>query len=115
MCCSRIQHYIIKINESVEIEKIIIYKQQKYKLAKDAEEAIKFIDRLKKRALRSFKRYWALHEKIESDGQGKLISNRNRVIDKDSKAREFVETFVLEAVSDENTFCEESVAEDSFV
>ena len=116
MCCSRIQHYILRINANVEIEKIILYKQQKYKLAANAEEALEFIERkLLKRALRSFKRYWVLREKIESNGQGKLISNRDRAIDKHSHAREFVETFLNEALNSENELHEEFTVEDSFV
>ena len=77
---------------------------------------MEFIERkLLKRALRSFKRYWVLREKIESNGQGKLISNRDRAIDKHSHAREFVETFLNEALNGENELHEEFTVEDSFV
>ena len=44
-CCSRIQRYILKINES-DVEKIVIYKNQTYKIATNQEEANDFIKRV---------------------------------------------------------------------
>lgn len=101
-CCSSIQQHIIEINECDEIEKIILYKNQTYKLASNKKEAEKFIKKkLLLKACRIFKRYWQQLDKINKDGQGKLLSNKGNPIDEKSKARKYVEAFVNEALEDE--------------
>lgn len=94
-CCSTIQIHVIKINQSSEIEKIILYKNQTYKLAANREEADEFLKKkLYNKALRLLYRYSILNDKVNSDGQGKIISNKDHVIDAESKARNYVETYV---------------------
>lgn len=103
-CCSSIQMNIIKINNSKEIEKIIMYKNQSYKLAINREEAIEFVKtKLLNKGCRILKRYWQLFDKISKDGQGKLLSTRGDVIDEESKARPYVEAFVQEVISKTNS------------
>lgn len=102
-CCSTIQQHIIEINECDEIEKIIIYKNQSYKLASNKEEAEEFIKRkLLTKGCRILKRYWQLLDKISSNGQGKLLSNRGNPIDENSKARKYVESFIESSLGNEN-------------
>lgn len=98
-CCSMIQQQVIEINSSSEIEKIIMYKNQSYKLAASSEEAIDFIKKkLLYKGCRILKRYWQLYDKIINDGQGKLLSTRGDVIDEESKARPYVEAFIKKAI-----------------
>ncbi len=95
MCSSHIQQHILKINEDIGIEKIIMYKNQSYRLAKDSSEAFDFIrNKLFIRGLRHLKRYWTLLDKIRNDGQMKLLSNRGDIIEKDSRARDYFETYL---------------------
>ena len=66
------------------------------------EEAEKFIKKkLLLKACRIFKRYWQQLDKINKDGQGKLLSNKGNPIDEKSKARKYVEAFVNEALEGE--------------
>lgn len=93
-CCSNIQAHILKINESPEIEKIIIYKGQAYKLAESEEEAINFIDvKFQERMNRLSHRMALLKDKVKRDGQGKLMSTRCVPME-DSQGRPYVETYV---------------------
>lgn len=104
-CCSSIQLNVIEINNSDEIEKIIMYRNQSYKLATSEEEAINFVKtKLLYKGCRILSRYWQLLDKIMSNGQGKLLSTRGNVIDEESRARPYVEAFVKKAISGrENT------------
>ena len=99
-CCSTIQKQVIDINSSDEIEKIIMHKNQTYKLAASQEEAFDFIkNKLLYKGCRILERYWQLHDKIFKDGQGKLLSVRGDVIDEESRARPYVEAFVKKTFS----------------
>ena len=95
MCCSYIQSDVLYINSSLEVDKIILFKHQTYKIAKDYDEAIDFLN---KKFLKKIKklgsRYTAIKKKIYQDGQGKILSNRGEVIDGKSKAREYRETYI---------------------
>jgi hypothetical protein len=55
-----------------------------------------FLDGRKKAALRILKRYWIAMDKIDRDGQGKLLSDQEREITKQSRAKEFYESFIKE-------------------
>ena len=76
MCCSYIQKYIMSLNESNEIEEIILYKNQTYKIAKDIDEARSFLkSKLLIKACKMLKRYWGLLDKVNKDGQFDLEGN----------------------------------------
>lgn len=70
MCCSYMHEDVMKLNSNIYIEKIIIYKNQSYKIAKNTDEAKHFLkEKLLNKAVRMFKRYWFLLRKVNSDGQ----------------------------------------------
>lgn len=93
--CPNLYRDIYVINASSEVEKIIIKDNNNFKLA-TKEEARKYADKMKERAIKVFKKYWDVERKIANDGQGKLISCQNKAIDATSDARQFVETFIKE-------------------
>lgn len=72
--CIAIWSDIDTLNKSVDIDKIIIKdsKALTFKLAANKDEAMIYIDKFKNKALKAFKRYWALIEKINKDGQGEF-------------------------------------------
>lgn len=96
--CVLVNQDVDAINASAEIEKNIIHdRKYNFWLERNKEEAVAFAETLyKKRALRALKKYWTMLDKINADGQGKLISCQGNAIDADSKARVFVEAFVKE-------------------
>lgn len=91
--CPSIYADIDKINKSKEIDKIILIDNFNYKIA-NKEEAIDFANYYLRKALKALKRYWTLIDKINNDGQGKLLSNQDHPIDDKSKAKRFFETFI---------------------
>jgi len=99
--CPKLYEDIDTINDSGEVEKIIVKDNNNFHLATE-EEAHAYEQKLKIRALKLFKKYWAVHYKIASNGQGKLIGCGGDVIDDKSKARAFTEAFIDEALQDEN-------------
>lgn len=84
-----------KINASYEVDKIIICKNSQFKIATN-EEAINYQRHFMNVGKKAFINYWAIDKKIKQDKQGKLISNQNKTIDEDSKAKLFYETFIKE-------------------
>lgn len=94
-CCCSIWTDIEIINSSPETHYIIVVKKYKYKIATE-EEAKKYRDNLKYKALRKLKRAWLIDEKMSHDKQGVLIDSRNQVITAESKAKRFIETFMEE-------------------
>lgn len=92
--CPTIYKDIDVINASFEVEKIIIKNNNNIKIATE-EEAIAEATKIQIRALKLLRKYWEIYGKISADGQGKLISCQNKVIDEDSKARPFIEAFKL--------------------
>ena len=93
--CPTLYKDIDIINASTEVEKIIIKDNNNFKLA-TKEEARRYADKMKERAIKVFKKYWDVERKIANDGQGKLVSCQNEAIDETSQARHFVETFIKE-------------------
>jgi hypothetical protein len=87
---------VAAINRSMEVDKIILINDQTYKMPTSKKEAEKYLDGRKKAALRILKRYWIAKEKIDRDGQGKLLSDQEREITKQSRAKEFYESFIKE-------------------
>lgn len=115
ICCSKIQRHIIEINESNEIEKIILYKNQSYKLATSNEEAESFIkEKLLIKGCRILKRYWQILDKINKDGQGKILSSRGDIIDESSKTRRFVESFINGSLESESACDDKITIENDF-
>lgn len=93
--CPAIYQDIKAINNSNEIEKIVVVDKNKIYLGSE-EHCKDYAEKLKIKALKLLKRSWALTHKINSDGQGKIISCQGNVITEESKARDFVEAFVKE-------------------
>ena len=87
--CPTLYKDIDKINSCPNIEKIIIKDNNNFKLA-TRKEAIEYADRLSMRALRCFKKYYIVNNKIRNDGQGKLDIEEN-ISDPNNP---FVESFI---------------------
>ena len=99
--CISIWLDVAAINRSMEVDKIILINVNSYKMPTSKEEAdTYFLNGRKKAALRILKRYWIAMEKIDRDGQGKLVSDQEREITKQSRAKEFYESFIKEIDSD---------------
>lgn len=99
--CPALYRDIDLINESTEIEKIIVKDNNNFHLATE-EEAKRYSLRLRARALKLFKKYWIVEQKISNNDQGKLLGCGGEVIDEHSHARRFTEAFIDEALKDEN-------------
>lgn len=91
--CSAIREDKNEINASLEVDKIIVMKNYKFKIGTKEEyleERRKHVRRLKQQV----KIIQDFDFKVNRDGHGKLISNKGEVIDEKSKARRFFETFL---------------------
>lgn len=91
--CPTIREDKKAINNSTQIEKIIVMKNRCFKIAtyeEYLEERNAHIRRLKNQV----QEIKDMDFKYERDRQGKLLSCQDKVIDEDSKARPFVETFI---------------------
>lgn len=91
--CRHLTYAIDLINESTEVDKIIIYKNGLYKLATE-DEARDYVNKLNIKWKKQVIREQKIMLKINRDQQGKLLSNQNKPIDASSKAKEFHETYV---------------------
>lgn len=98
-CCPLIWQDVDFINGTYEVEKIIVVDRFTYRLGTKA-ECQDYADKLQIGALKKLKRYWAVVNKMEMDGQGKLVSAHDKIIDEKSRARHFVESFVSKALND---------------
>ena len=99
--CISIWLDVAAINRSMEVDKIILINVNSYKMPTSKEEAdTYFLNGRKKAALRILKRYWIAIDKVNRDGQGKLVSDQEREITKQSRAKEFYESFIKEIDSD---------------
>ena len=99
--CSTIWRDVETLNFSPEIEKIVIVKKFTYKLAENEQEAEEFAQKFLNDGLKKLKRHWNIIKKIKSDGQGKIISTKGDVIDEDSKARWYCETYLAKELEDD--------------
>ncbi len=97
--CPMIWRDVDFINHSLEVEKIIVVDKFTYRIG-TREESEAYAEKLLIGAVKKFKRYWSVYNKIRKDGQGKLISNQNRPIDEKSRARDFVEAFIKDIESE---------------
>ncbi|MCK9449957.1 MAG: hypothetical protein M0Q41_13425 [Bacteroidales bacterium] len=91
--CPQLYKDIDIINASHEVEKIIIKKNNNFRLATE-EEAIEYHNKLVRRLIHYRDNALAVKYKIGKDGQGKLLSAQLTPIDENSKAREFTESFI---------------------
>ena len=91
--CRSIISDVNAINASPEVEKIIVVKDYTYKLGND-EDCADYFKYLKGKAMRLFKRAYLILGKMSADGQGKLISDQDKMIGDNSAARPFVEAFM---------------------
>ena len=92
--CVTIWSDIEKINFSEEIEKIVISKNYIYWLCENDEEAEKYAQKYFSDGIKKLKRYYRIVGKVKKNGQYKLLSTRGDIIDDESKARDFVETYL---------------------
>lgn len=93
--CSTMNGDRLAINNSQEVDKLILVDNNCFKIAK-LDEAIEMRNDYYNQAMRLLGKMSTIANKIDRDGQGKLISNQNKPIDETSKAREFYETFIKE-------------------
>lgn len=91
--CPAIYEDVDYIMNSPEVEKIIIKDEGKFRLGTE-EECIEYARKLFIRGTRIMAKYGAIAKRISKDGQGKLISAQNKIIDESSDARPFVEAFI---------------------
>ena len=91
--CPKVWTMIKNLNESNEIEKVIISFNFEYWLGNEQETKV-YLDKLWTDLAPRLRRYWLYLQKINKDGQGKLLSNQLNPIDEESQAREFVESFL---------------------
>lgn len=85
--CPAIWNVITRNNLSGEHEKIIISFEFEYWIGSKEETQV-FLDMLWQDIEPKLMRYWRYCQKVKQDGQGKLIFKEN------SRAREFVESFI---------------------
>lgn len=90
--CSAIWVDVKANNESFEHDKIIISKNFEYWIGSERETK-KFLAGLWKALSPRLYRYWRFVEKCKLEGQGKLLSNQDQVIDDNSLAKHFHEVF----------------------
>ena len=91
--CSKIREDMIEINASKEVDKIIVLKDNHYKIANE-EEVVRYLNKKIAMARRQERQVRDLKKKILQNGQGKLLSNQEKPIDINSKARAYHETYV---------------------
>ena len=90
--CSTIWNDVCANNLSLEHDKLIITEKYEYWIGSE-KETTEFIEGLWKKLSPRLIRYWFYLKKTKHDGQGKLLSNQGEVIDTNSVAREFIESF----------------------
>ncbi|MCK9576971.1 MAG: hypothetical protein M0R51_13800 [Clostridia bacterium] len=91
--CPMIWQDVDFINSRYEVEKIIVVDRFTYRLGTKT-ECEDYANKLLVGAVKKFRRYWAVNKKMEMDGQGKLVSAQDKIIDEKSQARAFTEAFV---------------------
>ena len=91
--CSAIWNDVRDINLSSETEKVIITHKYTYWIGSE-EETEEYLKACWNAIAPALKRYWSLVKKIKSNGQYKLLSTKGDIIDAESKARAYVESFI---------------------
>lgn len=90
--CSTMNKDMMEINRSEKIEKLIILKNNKFKIATES-EALEYIEKHRKQIENHAKRINKLVYKLRRNGQYKLLSNADVPIT-ESQGREYVEAFI---------------------
>ena len=97
--CSSIWKDIKDNNESYEHDKIIISKDFEYWIG-DEQETQQYLNELWSDLCPRLVRYWNYKQKVARNGQYQLFSTKLNPIDESSKAREFIESYGTERISD---------------
>ena len=90
--CKPLLRYIKEINESPEVEKIVVIENYTYRLGNE-EDCIKYYQNLMLRAVTMLNKAQAVKRKMLANGYGKLISCQGKEITEGSGARPFVEAY----------------------
>lgn len=90
--CPAIWNDIKDINLSYETDKLIISDRFEYWIGNE-EETKEFIDKLWNDLAPRLTRYWNYLKKVNRDGQGIIIDRKGNVIDDDSSARKWIESY----------------------
>ena len=90
--CAAMNSDMMAINRSEVIEKLIILKNNEFKIATE-QEAREYIEKHRKQIENHAKRINKLVYKLRKNGQYELLSNSNVPMDQ-SQGREYVETFI---------------------
>lgn len=96
--CTAIWKDVKDNNESYEHDKIIISKNFEYWIGNE-EETQEFLNKLWSDLCPRLVRYWNYKTKVARNGQGQLFSTKMNPIDENSKAREFIESYGTERIS----------------
>ena len=99
--CSQIWNDIRDINMSDERDKIIITDKYVYWIGSE-EETTEYLNRCWDALVPSLDRYWKMIKKAKRNGQYKIFSTRGDIIDDNSKARRYVESFIDKTLDEMN-------------
>ena len=91
--CSAIWNDVRDLNLSSETEKIIITHRYTYWIGNE-QETEDYLKACWRQIAPALNRYWSIVRKIKSNGQYKLLSTKGDIIDAESKARAYVESFI---------------------
>lgn len=91
--CPTIWGDINALNFHPNIQKIIISDNFKYWIG-TRKEVEAYCDKLWQSISPRLSRYWNIVKKMKLDGQGQIFSARGDLIDEDSKARSYIESFI---------------------
>lgn len=97
--CPAIWNDIKDINLSYETDKLIISDRFEYWIG-NKEETLDFLDKLWSDLSPRLARYWAYLKKVGRDGQGLVIDRKGNVIEEESQARAFIESYGKTRISD---------------
>lgn len=92
--CPAIREDKIAINKSQEVDKIVVMKNYKFKIGTE-KEILEERKRHLKRLIKQKQEIEDLDYKLGRNNQGKLLSNQGNVIDENSNAKEFHETYLI--------------------
>ena len=97
--CTMIWSDIKDINLSYETDKLIISNNFEYWIGNE-QETKSFIDKLWNDLEPRLMRFWAYLKKVSRDGQCQLFSRKLDVIDENSNARDYIESYGKERIGD---------------
>ena len=110
--CSMIWEDVMFINMSDERDKLIITDKYTYWIG-NQNETTKYIDGCWNALSPSLKRYWRMLNKAKKNGQYRIFSTRGDIIDGDSMARNYVESFLEKTLDEMND--EELMQQDTHI